>query len=320
MKELRLEINKACNYRCIHCYTDKREHFELDSATIVEVLSDAAAGGATDLSLTGGEPLLEWKRVRTTAIAARDAGLKVRINTNGHYLTAEVVAALAPWIDEFQVSLNGASALTFDAFVQRHGAFDAVVAGLRRLVRAGAFTTIRYTATAANAHELTDTFRLVETIGVQGFKVRVLVPIGAAAAMETEQTGAIRESLEQLIAAVEGSAVSVRINDGGLSLPLPPLPNLQFLSCLCGADALFVDAEGEVFPCPFLRESSTFRLGNVLETPLPAIAGESNVLRAFIGTKAAGCGNEQAHGCRATDYARWQLTDQPAEVIQERAE
>lgn len=309
MKELRLEINKACNYRCVHCYTDKRKHFEIDSARVSELLLDAVASGATDLSLTGGEPLLEWKRVREIAIAAHDFGLKVRINTNGHYLTAEVVAALTPWLAEFQVSLNGANAETFDAFVQRRGAFTAVIGGICRLVKAGAHTTIRYTMTATNAHELTQTFRLVEKLGVRSFKLRVLVPVGGASALETADTRSMRLALEQFCAIVEGSPISVRINDGGIGLELPPLPNLQFLSCLCGADALFVDADGEVFPCPFLRESSSFRLGNALQTPLSQIFDESNVLRAFVGNKVAGCGNEQGHGCRATDYARWQLAD-----------
>src|SRR5689334_10342642 len=99
IKELRLEVNKDCNYACVHCYTDKREHEWLSLDRIRALIAETAAGGGTDLSLTGGEPLLEWERVRDIAAEAKKAGLAVRMNTNGHLLTDRIVDVLAPLID-----------------------------------------------------------------------------------------------------------------------------------------------------------------------------------------------------------------------------
>jgi MoaA/NifB/PqqE/SkfB family radical SAM enzyme len=314
IKELRLEVNKNCNYSCVHCYTDKREHDWLSLERIRKLITETAAAGGTDLSLTGGEPLIEWERVRDIAMTAKQAGLAVRINTNGHLLSDKIVDALTPVIDEFQVSLNGASAEFFDWFVQRPGGFDKVIAGIHRLRERGARISIRFTLMEETAPHLVPTFKLCKTLDVSSFKVRAVVPAGEIAPNDSKRAViAMTRASHDLFRAVDGSNIEVRFNDGGMGIAVPEgIQNLHYMPCMCGADALFVAADGSVAPCVFLRDHHGYQVGDASRQSLSDII-VSDVLRDFIGHKADHCGNERHNGCRAADLWRdaWQSDTPP---------
>jgi len=302
IKELRLEVNKHCNYDCVHCYTDKHEYDWLPMSRIKALLAETKQGGGTDVSLTGGEPLIDWRHVLEIAKEARGHNLTVRLNTNGHLLTDEVVTELTPWIQEFQVSLNGADAEFFDWFVRRKGAFAKVIAGIQRLTAAGAYVTVRFTLMKETAPQLVKTFQLCDELGVQFFKVRAVVPAGQIAPQTSaEAIGVMRRASEEFFEVASRSKMEVRFNDGGAGISVPATAsNITFMACLCGSDALFVGADGKVAPCVFLRDYDKFQLGDARHEGLDSIY-DSPRLKDFIGEKAEGCGNERADGCRAAD-------------------
>ena len=301
VRELRLEVNKACNYRCVHCYTDKRAYDGMTPDATRALIREIADLGGTDLSLTGGEPLLAWEQVLEIARFGKSVGLRVRINTNGHLLTERRVPLITPLIDEFQISLNGATAEAFDAFVNARGAFKKVTGGIRRVLAAGGNVTIRYSLTGENAHELEPTFRLGEEMGVQSFKVRVVVPAWPIPAIDKDELDAVITATDAFFSASEGSPVEVRFNDGGLGLTIPERANSSFLKCLCGEQALFVGADGVIAPCTFLREYPAWNLGDARQDALLDVIHTSAKLKEFIGNDVqSGCGNSSS-GCRATD-------------------
>jgi MoaA/NifB/PqqE/SkfB family radical SAM enzyme len=310
VKELRLEVNKHCNYGCVHCYTDKHQRELLPIDRVHELLKEVSEAGGTDLSLTGGEPLLDWKRVLSIAQEAKRDGLTVRLNTNGHLLTNEIVTALLPYVDEFQVSLNGADAEFFDSFVQRKGAFARVINGIKRLVEAGAFVTVRSTLMVETAPSLVDTFHLCESLGVRSFKVRAVVPAGSVSVANNGTVlELIRAASLALFAAASTSNMEVRFNDGGAGIPIPKdTPNVSFMGCKCGSDALFVGSDGRVAPCVFLRDYAKYQIGDAATDSLGSIIDSSEALKLFIGEKADGCGNERGDGCRAADLCQAEKT------------
>jgi MoaA/NifB/PqqE/SkfB family radical SAM enzyme len=310
IKELRLEVNKHCNYSCVHCYTDKHQSELLPMDRVRGLLKEVSDNGGTDLSLTGGEPLLDWRRVLEIAQEAKKDGLVVRLNSNGHLLTDEIVTALLPYIDEFQVSLNGADAEVFDSFVQRRGAFPRVIDGIKRLLDKGAFVTVRFTLMLETAPSVVDTFRLCESLGVRSFKVRAVVPAGRiSVANNGTAHEVIRTASLALFAAASTSKLKVGFNDGGAGIPMPKdTPNVSFMGCKCGSDALFVGSDGRVAPCVFLRDYAEYRIGNAATESLGSIIDSSEVLKLFIGEKADGCGNERGDGCRAADLCQAEKT------------
>jgi MoaA/NifB/PqqE/SkfB family radical SAM enzyme len=301
LSELRMEVNKTCNYDCVHCYTDKRPYERLTMDQIRALLADAVAAGATDLSLTGGEPLLEWRHVRDIATEAQHQRLRVRLNTNGHLLSATVVEALAPLIAEFQVSLNSAGRKNFDAFVRRDNAFEKVITGIQRLTAAGSYVTVRFTLMGETAPHLLTTFALCEQLGVRGFKVRTVVPAGPVVGPNDGALSAIRAAASALFEAAIHSTVAVRFSDSGAGVAVPTnQANVASPPCRCGTESLFVGADGKVAACVFLRDYPNQQLGDVNTQSIAQIYNSSSSLKEFVhGAAAASC--SRGGGCFAAE-------------------
>ena len=310
LEELRLEVNEACNFRCSHCYTDKSTRNLVSIEVLLRAIADAAKLGARDLSLTGGEPLLAPERLRALVAGGKKSGLRVRLNTNGYFLTDEAAASLkVQGLDEVQISLSSDNANEFDALVRHKGAFVKVVGGIAAAARAGLSTSVRYTLMDCNVDRVLPTYRMAASMGAQKFKVRCLVDVPGSGERLT-RNGAVasemRRELRSLLAESKGKDTHVEIADDGL------LAADDFCShggtrnsCKCGAKALFVSTSGDITPCPFLREAKEFQCGNLSTEGLDNIYANSEVLARFIGGRHADQrpGNDHENLCKASHVA-----------------
>ena len=84
MTHIELEISNPCNERCVHCYRTcegtKRGFLSAEQAR--SVLEQAKILGATSVTITGGESLLnsEWREI---VQAADEAGFRISFFSNG---------------------------------------------------------------------------------------------------------------------------------------------------------------------------------------------------------------------------------------------
>ncbi len=304
MQELRIEVNKPCNLACIHCYTVKRGPEPLPVDAFAPVIADAARQGASALSLTGGEPLLEPERVEALARLGRAHGMEVRLNTNGFLLDEARMDSLAEaGVTELQISLCGASVEHFDAFARRSGAFLAVIDAAMAARKRGLDFAIRYTLMPETADELIRTADLAHQLHARAFKVRALVPASKVTSPQWDKhVDAMRSALVTLMETAPQRRCQLSVSeDGLLSDAERSRHGAHLLSCKCGRGALFISSTGEVFPCPFLREESGYALGSVRDAALPDIISGSARLKAFIGDPVEpGHANDAGHLCKAT--------------------
>ena len=303
-KELRIEINKACNLACDHCYTEKMGPASVGIDHFKTIIQEAARKGATDLSLTGGEPLIDEARTYAMIQAGVEAGLTVRLNTNGILITEAVSAALKRvGVYEVQISLNSAEADDFDKFVHRKGAFNKVKEAIAHLTRDNIKTTIRYTLMQRNMHQLKPTYRLIEDWNVENFKVRCLVQVNDIKEEGwNDAADLLKSALTDLIKEAKNGRSNVFIADDGLGTIETNHGKCNKLVCKCGKDAIFISSDGNISPCPFLRETSEFILGNIKEDDVFDIYDNSYKLKEFIGMKDADeiGGNDMIDTCKAS--------------------
>ena len=104
-----INVTHNCNSKCITCSMwQEKSQDEMTTAELSDTLSQLRAFGITDLSLTGGEPLL---RSDLTTIVSKARDLKfarIHLVTNGLLLTRQrAIELIESGITSFYLSLNG---------------------------------------------------------------------------------------------------------------------------------------------------------------------------------------------------------------------
>src|SRR6516165_2355008 len=107
------QVTNECNLACLHCIEEsgpgKGFHDELDKEQVFNILEQMMELKVPYLSFSGGEPMVHpFFFEMVDFVCAQDSQLK--IETNGHYLTAENCERLnVSGVKAVQVSLDGAS-------------------------------------------------------------------------------------------------------------------------------------------------------------------------------------------------------------------
>jgi heme d1 biosynthesis radical SAM protein NirJ len=171
---------RRCNLSCKHCYSlSGNVDFagELSSPQVFEVMDDLRAFRVPVLILSGGEPLMR-PDIFLISERAKAQGFYTALSTNGTLIDEAVAARIAGiGYDYVGVSLDGIGA-THDRFRRQAGAYDAALAGLRRLRDHGVRTGVRFTMTADNHAELPSLLDLVERERFPKFYLSHLVYAG----------------------------------------------------------------------------------------------------------------------------------------------
>jgi radical SAM protein with 4Fe4S-binding SPASM domain len=187
-----LAVTYRCNLACKFCYAGcgcKKDeaHPDLPAARLREALDIISREAQVpSVSFTGGEPLLRPELPELVA-HAKGLGMWANLITNGTLLSPGAVAALkAAGLDSAQVSLEGGTAREHDAIVQRPGAFDAAVAGIKNLASAGVRVHTNTTVSALNKSSLAGIVSLVKALSLGKFSMNMLMPVGSAGDNLTE--------------------------------------------------------------------------------------------------------------------------------------
>ncbi|HKN08105.1 MAG TPA: radical SAM protein [Pseudomonadota bacterium] len=166
------QITNECNLACLHCIEEsgpgKAFADELDTAQVYSVIDQLLEHEVPYLSFSGGEPMLHPQFFAMVERACA-RGAQLKIETNGHYLSADNCAQMKELgVKAVQVSLDGAAAASFQKMRVR-GSFDTTVQGLRNLRTAGVPVEINFSPARFNAREIGATVDLAYELGAYSF-------------------------------------------------------------------------------------------------------------------------------------------------------
>ncbi|MBK8046772.1 MAG: radical SAM protein [Anaerolineales bacterium] len=164
-----LELTKRCCLRCVHCYLGSQELVhaasdrEMSTAQVLAILDQVVDAGCLHLLITGGDPLLR-RDFPEIYRHARLSGLDVTVFTSGIPITERIVELfldLPPQIVE--ITLYGATAMTYERITGVPGSYAHCLAGVGRLHDAGVRLGIKTMLMTLNSHEL----EAIETIAAR---------------------------------------------------------------------------------------------------------------------------------------------------------
>ena len=146
LRDLRLSVIDACNFRCGYCMPADRipDDHGLDAAgrlsfdEIETLVRGFAAIGVHKLRLTGGEPLLRKRLPELVARLATVPGINdLALTTNGSLLAAQAHALRQAGLHRLTVSLDALDPEAFAAMSGGRGEVGAVLDGIAAAQAAG---------------------------------------------------------------------------------------------------------------------------------------------------------------------------------------
>lgn len=166
-------ITYRCNVSCVHCYAEGADTGVPPELTVEEVrglFSQFAAAGCLHCTVTGGEPLVRPDfEALWTAIA--EQGIRRLLFTNATLVSEQKAAflkSLPP--DWIEVTLLGADAAVHDALTRVPGSFEAALAGIRILEKAGLRVRVKTIAMQGNRHQIGAIRQLAQSLGDGSFR------------------------------------------------------------------------------------------------------------------------------------------------------
>jgi MoaA/NifB/PqqE/SkfB family radical SAM enzyme len=247
-------ILTRCNLKCRHCYINPEQHGKntLSLSTIKTWLSVIAKKGKeSNVIFLGGEPTLHpdlWRAIKH----ARDMGCgSVTVDTNG-YLFNNILSKITPDdVNFFSFSLDGATRKTND-MIRGEGSYDTCVSGIRKASSKGFNTSLIYTVSSDNIHELEMMASFLKDLGLDRFFIQI---IGIRGRSTKSDRGQLQVSREEWLGIVP--EIALRIAELGMTVTYPKVfldPEESFECAGLVAENYFIFPNGRVYQCPLCED------------------------------------------------------------------
>ncbi len=261
-------VTSKCNLACSYCYeknnVDRAAYGEtLDIGKIVSFIkekSDQYKEGNVFISFHGGEPLLEYDRIKNyiecLKTVLRGRKLVFLLTTNGLLLDKEKAEYLMKHLNELSVSIDGCREAhdLNRVSVSGRGSYQEVIHNIEQSGVDKSRLRIRMTVTANNVAYLA---RGVDNLVMQGFCC--IVP--AVAIEDTEWTEAGFQILEKEL-------MQIKSKYYGKNIKIAMIDRMEMIKkgkCAGGITSFNIMENGDVYPCEYVAGNRAFLLGNVTD-------------------------------------------------------
>ncbi|UCD88948.1 MAG: radical SAM protein [Desulfobacterales bacterium] len=264
-------ILTQCNLKCKHCYINPEQHGEniLPLETMEAWLEVFIAKSASaNVIFLGGEPTLH-PDLPLAVKKAKDLGYNsITIDTNG-YLFHDILSNVTPeMVDYFSFSLDGATRKTNDA-IRGEGSYDICIEGIRKAVRNGFTTSLIYTISRQNVHELDRMAPLLNDLGVDRLFIQIIGIRGKSADIGQARLQVSRSEWMDVV-----PKAAEQIARLGISVVYPKvfLSSEEPFECAgLVAENYFIFPNGRVYRCPLCEDfplhSKVFKDNRLFKTP-----------------------------------------------------
>jgi MoaA/NifB/PqqE/SkfB family radical SAM enzyme len=267
---IQLQYRYMCNYDCKHCSIAGFQHLpqRLNPEVVKNIYTQADKLGLARTTITGGEPLI-FPDLKELIKAINPDKFYISIDTNGEYLTKEVIKTLKELgVDRLQPSIDSLDAKEHDEFRRSTGSHAKVIKGVDLILDAGMDIFVQTVVTRDRMYS--DEFiKYIEFFNNKGVDVFVTFakPVGAYAGQ-----------FDNLITKKELDYMSELEKKYKIFTHLTPNYGCSF-GCPAGKNIYSITAQGDVLICPYYHCS----MGNIFDEPLEAILNRLVKCKPFIG-------------------------------------
>jgi len=184
------DITLDCMYKCRHCNADAGDKLsdEMNTVEIFNVLDQLDQIGISDVSLTGGEPLLRKDALEIIKYAYDKIGFRLTLNTNGLLLDSDKINFFkknCPNIN-IAVSMDGYTPETYSILRKSkceydrilNAEFEIVKEHLILLAESGLSSGVNFTITNETIDNVLPTYDFIRKIGIKSMLAIKFFPYG----------------------------------------------------------------------------------------------------------------------------------------------
>lgn len=249
------QVTDRCNYECVHCYQDHKDHRhedpaagELTFAEIDRILDELADAGVLFLTLMGGEFFMRRDADEILA-AAHAKGFAIKLLTTGHHVTearADFIATLRPI--QIDMSLYSGKAKHHEAVTRSPGSWARSVAAARRLIARRVPVLLKAPVMEVNAADVESLGVLAREMGAEwSYDPKITAmetgddsPVALRMSEATLQTFYRTAMADYLVKTYAGPEAATSRDD---------LRPLSHTPCRAGQQSLSITPTGQVWPC-----------------------------------------------------------------------
>ncbi len=251
-------ILTQCNLKCCHCYINPDQHgnHSLSIETIrawLKLFVNKTQNA--NLIFLGGEPTMHPDLDKGVKSAREMGYASITIDTNG-YLFHDFLNKITPAdIDFLSFSLDGASPETNDQ-IRGNGCYGQCVSGIQQAVARGFKTSLIYTVSNRNIHELSMMPALLSRLGVDRFFIQV-IGIRGKSRGKTAASGEDNLQVDQRTWMTLIPSVADQAADLGITVTYPKvfLHDAEVFECAGQvAENYFIFPNGRVYQCPLCED------------------------------------------------------------------
>jgi MoaA/NifB/PqqE/SkfB family radical SAM enzyme len=247
-------ILTKCNLKCRHCYINPKQHgkntlsFEVAEKWL-EIFSKKQK--YANLILLGGEPTLHPDLPKIIRTSRKMGYQSITVDTNG-YLFHDILNRVGPEdLDYFSFSLDGATEEVNDR-IRGKGSFVRCLSGLEKAAGAGFQTSVIYTVSQMNLHELFAFAERVKSLPVNRIFIQV---IGLRGKSSGPEAGDLQVSMDQWLDVVPEAAEKMAKEGKTVVYPKVFLnPGEPFECAGKVASNYFIFPNGRVYQCPLCED------------------------------------------------------------------
>jgi radical SAM protein with 4Fe4S-binding SPASM domain len=272
----KIKLTWRCNLRCTFCgLWRKPAPPSLDRATVIDLLGSLARAGLRKVHFSGGEVCL-YEDLEAVVAAARDLDLQVNITTNGTLLNKNIAKMLTEArVHTTAFSLDASTERRHDDIRGLAGAWRMTWKGIRRLLERreqkgrGPRIAVNTVITRRNVDQLPDLYLILQENKIDAWRLLPVRTTNKKLRPRAEQWTRLAEQWDDWRPLFSRNILDSRQPDlanlarkgwyAGRSLDRHP--------CYAPWFSLFVDADGEVYPCCTGRNQMP-TYGNIHQTPI----------------------------------------------------
>lgn len=253
LKEIKIEVTHKCGLNCRHCSSeanqDSRKTMSWDSCQ--KILEEANNMGVTEVSFSGGEPLL-WNEIKDAVSFASKLGLKVVLYSSGNVdNTQEQLTELkSKGLGKIIYSIFDHESKRHDQLTGVNGSFKWMIESAEISQKLGLITELHFVPFSLNYKSIPGVVKTATSMGIKTVSLLRFVPHGRGCDIREWQLSKSQNiELRKIVKDLREEGYSIRLGSPYNFLWLTENPK-----CLSGIDRLTIGPDLRLFPCDAFKQ------------------------------------------------------------------